>query len=463
MNPAGQRQWRRWTREIRPTLALAAPVATGMLSQALLGLADTRMVAPLGVVPLGACAFVNNIVHPPLIFSIGLLTAVSVEVSNGFGARDREFVGESLRHGLLMAGLAGAGVLACACLMGWFLPVFGQPEDVTAASHTYLILFAASFVPGLLAHTGKLHGEALDHPWAPNLILLGGVGLNILLNWILIYGNWGAPKLGLEGAGWATLIARTLSAVAMIGYTIRAPSLAPWHPRAWIAPIQRTALTRMWRLGWPAALHHLAEVAAFVLVGLMMGWLGKEALAAHQVAMQCVATTFMITLGLAVAVSVRVGHANGAGQPRRVRRIGVIGLVMASALMGSAALVLILHRHGIADWFVDAPRLIELTATLLGIAAWFQIADGVQVMSGNALRGIRDVRAPALIALCCFWGVQVPLAAILGFHLEMGPIGVWWGLAAGLTLAAIWLTVRFFRLSRPSCPAEPARSRPTAV
>lgn len=460
MDQAGLRRWRRWTREIRPTVALATPVAAGMLSQALLGLADTRMVAPLGVVPLGACAFVNNIVHLPLVFAIGLLTAISIEVSNGFGARDNDIVGESFRHGLLMAALAGFGTLICAFLMGLFLPAFGQPADVTAASHGYLMLFAASSVPGLIAHAGKLYGEALNHPWAPNIILLGGVGLNILLNWILIHGNWGAPRLGLEGAGWATLIARTVSAAAMIAYATRTPSLAAWSPRRWLAPLRPATIARMWRLGWPAALHHLAEVAAFVLVGLMMGWLGREALAAHQIAMQCAASTFMITLGLSVAVCVRVGHATGARQPGRVRRVGVVGLVMATALMSLFASIFLLFGRGIAAWFVESPELRQLTASLLVIAAFFQVADGVQVMSSNALRGMRDVRVPAVIALCCYWGVQVPLAATLAFGFDMGAAGVWWALVAGLTLAAIWLTARFFRLSRSPEPELATSHRP---
>lgn len=450
-----RKHWR-WMREVRPTLALAAPVAAGMLSQILLGLADIRMVAPLGVVPLGACAFVNNIVHLPLVFSIGLLTSISVLAANAYGAKDAQAVGETYRHGLQLAFLAGIGTLGFALTIKSCLFIFGQPKEITDAAGGYLILFAASFLPGMIAHAGKLYGEALNHPWAPNVILLGGVALNIGLNWILIYGHWGAPALGLEGAGWATLIARTVTAITMMIYTTRFHSLRRFQPRRWLAPIHRATLGRLWTLGWPSALQHLAEVGAFVLAGLMMGWIGAQALAAHQIAMQCAASSFMLTLGLAVAVCVRVGQAAGAGQHRRVRRIGFIGMAMAAGFMGLVALFFIVFNKSIAGWFVDEPEMIALTASLLWIAAFFQIADGIQVVSSNALRGMSDVRVPALIALFCYWGAQIPVAALLGFHFKLGPTGVWWGLVAGLVLSAIWLTLRFVRLSRPPNNANAA-------
>ena len=447
-------------REVRPTLALAAPVAAGMLSQVLLGLADTRMVAPLGVVPLGACAFVNNIVHLPLVFSIGLLTSISVLTANAYGARDHKAVGETYRHGLLMAFLSGVGTLGFALAIKSCLFIFGQPKEITDAAGVYLILFAASFLPGMISHAGKLYGEALNHPWAPNVILLGGVALNILLNWVFIYGNWGAPALGLEGAGWATLIARLATAVVMMIYTTRFPSLRPFQPHRWLASIQRATLGRLWKLGWPSALQHLVEVGAFVLAGLMMGWIGTNALAAHQIAIQCAASAFMLTLGMAVAVCVRVGHAVGAGQHRRVRLIGVIGLSMAAGFMGIIALLFIWRNESIAAWFVSDPDLIALTGSLLWIAAFFLIADGIQVVASNALRGMHDVRVPAVIALFCYWGAQIPVAAMMAFHFKLGAQGIWWGLVAGLTLSAFWLPTRFFRLSRPPAPAP---NQPSAI
>jgi MATE family multidrug resistance protein len=185
-----------------------------------------------------------------------------------------------------------------------------------------------------------------------------------------------------------------------------------------------------------------------VLAGLMMGWIGTQSLAAHQIAIQCAATSFMLTLGLAVAVCVRVGHAVGAGQLRRVRRIGGVGLALAAAFMGVVAALFILFNGNIAGWFVDEPELVALTASLLWIAAFFQIADGIQVVASNALRGMGDVRVPAVIALFCYWGAQIPFAALMGFHFKLGAPGIWWGLVAGLVLSAIWLTARFLRLSR---------------
>lgn len=442
------RTLRYWTREVRPTWALALPIMAGMLAHMLMGLADTIMVGRLGVLPLAASAFVNAIAHLPLVFSIGLLSSVAVLTSQAFGARQATEAGEVLRHGLLVA--IGAGALTAVGLASLrpFLDFFGQPPEVIAASGTYLVLFGASLLPALVAQACKQFSESLNRPWMPTFIMLGGVLLNVLLNWILIYGNWGAPALGLEGAGWATLMARLVMAVCLVGYVVHALALRAFQPVRWSAALNRERFQRLLSLGWPVAAQHLLEVGAFVFAALMMGWISTHAIAAHQIAITCAATTFMFPLGIGMAVCIRVGHAWGAGQYARMRRIGFVGLGLAGGIMGLFGVMFVLAGGLLARLFVASPVVVQLTVKLLLVAALFQVADGLQIAAISALRGLADVRVPALIAALAYWIIAVPLGYALAFPAQQGAVGIWIGLAAGLGAAAFGLTWRFHLKSR---------------
>jgi multidrug resistance protein, MATE family len=439
------RTLRLWLRETRPTMRLALPIMAGMVSQMLMGLADTIMVGRVGVIPLAAATLVNAVAHLPLVFGFGLLSAIAVLTAQAFGAKRSDEAGEVLRHGLVTS--VGMGVLATASLVCLhpFLHRLGQPPEVSAEAGPYLLLFAASLLPGLVAHGAKQFSEALKHPWTPMFILLGGVLLNVLLNWVLIYGNWGAPALGLEGAGWATLGARSVIAFFMVTYVLVAPKLQAFHPRRWRTGFARQRIKDLLRIGMPVAWQHLLEVGAFAFAALMMGWISAEALAAHQIAITCAATTFMFALGIGMAVCIRVGHAYGAAQYARMRRIGFAGIALAAAIMGSFGVMFMIAAKPIAGLFIDSPVVVTLAAQLLIIAAIFQVADGVQVVSLSALRGLSDVRMPALIAMLAYWALALPMGSGLAFYAGEGAVGIWIGLAVGLGVAAVLLALRFHR------------------
>ncbi len=437
------RNVRLWTREVRPTLGLALPIMAGMVGQMLMGLADTIMVGRVGVVPLAASAFVNAVAHLPLVFGLGLLSSISVLTSQAFGARRPDEAGEALRHGLVIA--TGMGVLAAlsAFVLYPFLHRFGQPPEVVVAAGPYLLLFGASLLPALVGHGCKQFSEALKHPWVPTFVLLGGVLLNVLLNWVLIFGHWGAPTMGLEGAGWATLIARVVMTLVMLGYVVRAPALRAFQPVRWTATWSRETFRRLVHLGWPVAGQHLFEVSAFAFAAIMMGWISADAIAAHQIAITCAALTFMCVLGIGTAVCIRVGHAYGAAQYARMRRIGFGGVSLAAGIMGFFGVVLMVAGKPIAGLFIASPTVVGLTAQLLIVAAVFQMADGIQVVSISALRGLGDVRVPAVIAVLAYWVLAVPVGAALAFPGRYGAVGIWVGLAGGLGAAALGLAWRF--------------------
>jgi len=294
-----------------------------------------------------------------------------------------------------------------------------------------------------VGHGCKQFSEALKHPWVPTFVLLGGVLLNVLLNWVLIYGHWGAPAMGLEGAGWATLIARSVMLLVLLGYVLRAPAFRMFQPARWTAVLSRERFLRLVHLGWPVAVQHFFEVSAFAFAAIMMGWISADAIAAHQIAISCAALTFMFALGIGTAVCIRVGHAYGAAQFARTRRIGFGGIGLGAGIMGLFGVVLMVAGKPIAKLFVASPTVVDLTAKLLIVAAVFQIADGIQVVSISALRGLGDVRAPALIAVLAYWVLAVPLGAALAFPGQHGAVGIWIGLAGGLGMAACGLAWRF--------------------
>ncbi len=451
------RTLRLWRHEVRPTLALALPIMAGMVSQMLMGLVDTIMVGRVGVVPLAASAFVNAIAHLPLVFGLGLLSCIAVLTSQAYGARRPTEAGEVLRHGLVMAAITGVLAMLALFALHPLLGHLGQSPEVAAASGNYLLLFGASLLPALIAHGCKQFSDALNHPWLPTLVMFGSVLLNVFLNWILIYGNWGAPALGLEGAGWATLIARLALAVVLVGYVLRAPSMRAFHPPRWRTAFSNAQFRRLFKVGWPVGAQHFFEVSAFALGAIMMGWISADAIAAHQIAISCAAMTFMSALGIGAAACIRVGHAYGAKQFQRTRRIGFSAITMAATLMSAFGLMFALAGKPIAALFIESPAVVALTAQLLIVAAVFQIADGIQVTALSALRGLADVRGSAVIAVVAYWLVALPIGSTLAFRFQLGAVGMWIGLAAGLSAAAIGLAWRFHR--KTQC-GRPRRSGP---
>jgi multidrug resistance protein, MATE family len=431
--------------ENRRTLGLAAPIIAGFVGQMLMGWADTIMVGKVGVIPLAACAFANTVLAVPLVFGFAVLSSVSVRASLAFGAGRRRMSGEALRGGLLVALVLGILVGGGLHLAAPFLSVFGQGDEITNTSRNFLVICAWSAVPVFITTAAKNFCEALSRPWVPFWIMMAGVLFNIGLNWVFIYGNLGFPAMGIDGAGVATVSARIAVATTVVSYVLTAPSLrlalpVAWFRRGWGAEIRRLLV-----IGLPSGGMQLAEISGFASGSLMMGWLGAGALAAHQIAITCAATTFMIPLGLSQAVAVRIGQARGAAEEARYLPIifgawGVTASIMtvfAALFMGAGTVI--------ATWFVENSAVTVLAAQLLLIAGLFQIFDGIQVTSAGALRGFEDTRTPMLIGVLSYWAVALPISYLCAFKLGVGPQGIWFGFVAGLAVASAALVTRLMR------------------
>jgi MATE family multidrug resistance protein len=439
--------------ESRITLRLAVPLMIGQLSQMLLGVADTVMVGRLGVTELAALTFASSLFHLPFVFGMGVLTAVSVFTANRRGAGDAAGVRESCRHGLIGASALGLWLFALAWMISGHLRIFGQPDEVTVRTPVYFRILMASLVPALASIALKNHADALNRPWPPFWIFLGGVLLNIGLNWVMIFGKLGCPALGFEGAAWATLIARTAILVAMIVWLGLDRDLREWVPQRWLQWPAWREMRGMLGIGLPASAQMLFEVSAFSLTGLMMGRFGPDSMAAHQIALTLAATSFMIPLGLSMALTVRVGEAHGAGRMADLRAIALSGWLVAGAYGVLGATVFLLGGEWMAAAFTRNAAVIHLTGALLVIVGIFQIFDGMQVASSAMLRGLHDTRVPALMGLVSYWVVGLPVGAGLGFACGMAARGVWWGLAAGLFVACVTLGPRMWLRAKVPCPA----------
>lgn len=434
-------------REVRPTLSLALPIIVGQLSQMVVGITDSLMVGRVGAVPLAASSFGTSIFGVFYVLGIGLMVPVSVFVAHARGAERPEECGEYLRHGLALALVFGVLETAVMLWLGFRLHWFAQPEEVLAAVNPFFILIGSSITPVLLNLALRQFAEAMGRPWMPVIVMSAMVALNVLLNWILIYGKWGAPALGLTGAGVATVIVRVLGPIALFEWLRRDASLSRALPRAWWAPLSMTRVKEMLRLGVPASGMLLFESGAFAAAALMMGWLGTVALAAHQIAISCASFTFMVPLGLSMAAGMRISEALGAGERRRLRPVGYAALGIGAVAMAVFMTFFSLGGEMISRWFVHDVAVVTLAGQLLMVAAVFQFFDGAQVIGAGLLRGLKDVKVPAVITFIAYWGIAIGGGYWLGVRGVVGPTGVWWGLALGLAFAAVFLAVRFRRMT----------------
>lgn len=433
--------------ECRQTLKLAFPLVIGQVSQMLLGVADTVMIGRLGVTELAVLTFANSLFYVPFVFGIGVLTAISVFTSNARGAGDPEAGRASCRLGVYMSAVLGLLLFGVMWLFSLNLEMFGQPKEVEQNTGPFFMIIMASMVPALMSMALKNHADALDRPWPPFWIFLGGVLLNVFLNWVMIYGKLGCPAWGLEGAAIATLIARIAIVVAMFVWLYRANGLREWVPNHWFRMPAKAETRKFLGVGVPASLQMICEVSAFSTAGLLMGKFGATAMAAHQVALMCAATAFMVPLGLSMALSVRIGSASGAGEVGRLRKIVVSGWWLGAGWAMIGATIFFFFGEFLASLYIDELPVIKLAAAIMIVVGVFQLFDSLQIGSVAMLRGLHDARMPAVMGFVAYWVIGIPIGYYLSIHLGYGAVGVWCGLASGLFVACVLLVPRLWKLT----------------
>jgi MATE family multidrug resistance protein len=397
---------------------------------------------------LAGAAFVGAVFTVFFVGCIGLLQPGAVLVAREHGAGRDELCGLWLRHARWLAWVAGAGLGAV--MLGLLLVKdhFGQPAEVVAIMGPYFAIIAVSLVPTLLFQADRQFAEALGRPWAPLGIMLGCVALNAALNWVFIYGKLGFPAWGLTGAGVATLVARVVSVLVLRAWLERVPEFRVAMAEARRPGVEAARMRELLALGLPMGAALFFETAAFSAAAVMAGWLGTVALAAHQIVISCAGLTFMVPLGVALALSVRVSKAVGAGQREGVRPMAVGATLVVVATAAVMTLGYVVWGGRIAALFVADAAVVALAGRVFVVVVFFQLFDGLQVVFAGALRGLTDVRVPTLVAFAVYWGVGLPLGFFWGVQGSGGLMAIWIALAAGLALAAILLGARLRWMTR---------------
>ena len=431
--------------EVRATVAVAGPLAAANLAQMAMGFTNTVMVGSLGSAALAAAGLGASLYFTIAMVCSGVLTAVAPLAAHAIGANDPRRAGQVAGKGLVLAALLAVPVITTLMAVPRLLGALGY--DAVLAGEIGRFLGAIAWaVPGFLGFAVlRSFLVAASHSRTVMIALVLCVPLNAGLNWVLIFGHFGAPPLGIAGSGCTTAIIQWLMFAGLALYAAVMPSLAEYRMR----PFSRhwNEIGRILRLGLPIGGILGLEIGVFATTGILMGLLGADALGAHQLVMNCISVVFMVPLGIAQAATVRVAVALGSGVPAAARHAGFVAIALGVSYMVIMAVVLVAAPRTIAKIYVDidAPAnrgLGEIALSLLAIAAVFQIFDGVQAIAAGALRGYRDTAIPLLLAVIGYWGVGFAGGWLLAFPAGYGPIGLWSGLAAGLAAVALMLTVR---------------------
>jgi len=431
--------------EVRATVAVAGPLAAANLAQMAMGFTNTVMVGSLGSAALAAAGLGASLYFTIAMVCSGVLTAVAPLSAHAIGANDPRRAGQVAGKGLVLAALLAVPVITTLMAVPRLLGALGY--DAVLAGEIGRFLGAIAWaVPGFLGFAVlRSFLVAASHSRTVMIALVLCVPLNAGLNWVLIFGHFGAPPLGIAGSGCATAIIQWLMFAGLALYAAVMPSLAEYRMR----PFSRhwNEIGRILRLGLPIGGILGLEIGVFATTGILMGLLGADALGAHQLVMNCISVVFMVPLGIAQAATVRVAVALGSGVPAAARRASFVAIALGVAYMAIMAVVLVAAPRTIAKIYVDidAPAnrgLGEIALSLLAIAAVFQIFDGVQAIAAGALRGYRDTAIPLLLAVIGYWGVGFAGGWLLAFPAGYGAIGLWTGLAVGLAAVALMLTLR---------------------
>lgn len=422
-------------------LQLAAPVVLAELGWVTMGIVDTLMVGRLGPDAIGAVGLASILFFAIAIFAMGLLLGLDPLVAQAYGARRLDDCHCWLVAGVWLCVLITLPVVGVLLAFNAWLPKWGLPDPVLGLTQPYLAILTFGLPPLLLfvAFRRYLQAIGIVRPVMMTLILANGV--NALANWLLIYGHLGTPALGVRGSAYATLIARVFMAgllfVVILGRERHV------SPRLRDAPLglDLRRQRRLIALGLPAAGQAVLEVGVFAAATALAGRVSEDALAAHQIALNMAAFTFMVPFGLASAAAVRVGHAVGRGDAHGVSTAGWTAIALAVGFMAIAAAVFLVAPAALIGAFTQDPAVIRTGAALLFVAAVFQLFDGLQGVTTGVLRGVADTRTPLLWNLAGHWFIGLPIGYVLCFSVGLGVVGLWWGLSAGLMICGVALLI----------------------
>lgn len=449
----------RFGQELRTTLKLAGPLAIAQLAQVGMGVTDTVLLGALGGDAIAAGGLGSGLFFMTAMVLQGPASSAGILIAHARGAATPERIAPALRAGLVLATLALIPALALLWNLEPILGAIGEPPALARAVSQYGRILLLG-LPGLMwLATLRVYLASMNHPRLVMGVSFGGLIMNGFLNYGLIHGAFGLPEMGLLGSATATTI--TIWTMLLVTYAwIRLVPVLAYHAKAGL--IEWPLVAEVFKLGWPIAMTIAVEALLFMVGALMMGTISVTALAAHQVTINVASLTFMIPLAVGQAANVRVGFHMGGRAPHLARQAGFAAFVLGVGFMTLSAITMFTVPREIALLFSlnpDDPKdasVIALVVPMLMISALFQVFDGAQAIAAGALRGLKDTRTPMILAGIGYWLIGFPVAWVLAFPLKVGPLGIWWGLAIGLAVAALVLSARFLKQTKKLMVARAA-------
>lgn len=421
----------------RKNLKLAIPVIFSQIGQVTVNLADNMMVGHVGTTELAAASFAINVFHIGMLFGLGITMGLTPLVGQSFSAKSPQNSGSWLKNGILVYFIASVFLYAGMSAVVFFMNRMGQSEEVVRMAIPYYLIQVSSLVPLMLFFAFKQFFEGIGNTKIAMAITIAANLINIGLNYILIYGKLGFPALGLNGAGYATLISRIIMPVIFVTVIFKQKAFRIYMTEALRAGFERIKIRRIVSIGLPIGSQMVIEVLSFSLGAIMLGWISKESLAGHQIAISMASMTYMISFGLASGTTIRVSHAFGGHDRNELKQAVWASLHMVVAFMLLMGILFVLLRNHLPLLFTSDPAVVRVAAGLLIVGAFFQISDGIQVVLLGSLRGMADVRIPMFIAFFSYIVVSLPVSYLLAFIFNFGYAGVWIGFVFGLSAAAI--------------------------
>lgn len=446
-----------YTKEFSYNWRLAAPVIMGMLGHTFVGLVDNLMVGQLGAAELAAVSLGNSFFFVAMSIGIGFSTAITPLVAEADSEHNFSRGKSAFKHGFVLCSLLAIVLFVLILLAKPLMYMMDQPQEVVVLALPYLDIIAISLVPLIIFQALKQFSDGMSLTKYPMYATIIANVINVFFNYVLIFGVWGFPKMGVVGAGIGTLIARFVMIILMWYFLNRLEKTKAYVKDLKLFVLEYSMLKKINSLGLPSALQMFFEVGLFTAAIWLSGTLGKNPQAANQIALNLSSMTFMIATGLSVTAMIRVGNQKGLKRPVELRRIATSIFIMGLALAILFALIFLIFNNVLPTFYLDLNDLthiadnqnvVEIASSLLIIAALFQISDSTQVVFLGALRGLQDVKIPTLITFFSYWIIGFPVSYFLGDASKYGSSGIWIGLLAGLTASSIFLYIRFNYLSK---------------
>ncbi|QZK91068.1 MATE family efflux transporter [Flavobacterium sp. CHNK8] len=446
-----------YVKEFSYNIKLAYPVILGMLGHTLIGIVDNFMVGKLGSTELAAVSLGNSFIFIAMSIGIGFSTAITPLIAEADAEKDNQKIRTTFHHGLLLCTILGFVLFVVTVLSKQVMYIMHQPKEVADLAAPYIDWVAFSMIPVIMYQGYKQFADGLSKTkYSMYAILLANV-VHVFFNYVLIYGIWIFPKLGILGAALGTVLSRIMMVVFMHYLMKRNADLKKYFKNFSFKEIKKSILKKIINLGMPSAMQMLFEVTLFTAAIWLSGSLGKNSQAANQIALILASSTFMVAMGLSVTAMIRVSNTKGLNDFKQLIVVARSIFILAILLEIFFAILFVIFHQVLPHFFlnmsdasqlVDNNEIIAITSKLLLIAAIFQISDGIQVVVLGALRGLQDVKIPMYITFVAYWVVGFPISYYLGKYTELKAVGIWIGLLAGLTIAALFLYIRFARLTK---------------